>query len=273
MRHASLFSGIGGFDLAAQWMGWENVFQVEIDDFCQKVLSKNFPNTKRYGDIKQFDGTEYAGQIDILTGGFPCQPFSIAGQQKGKVDNRYLWPAMLRVIGEVKPRWIVGENVTGIINLALDEVLTSLENQGYHTETYIIPACAVNAPHRRDRVWIVAHSNGWSRQEHELPAGRNVSEGWTNEGGIPANTHAQGLPVWIQPNEREAGRTYGAFQGCESSRTHSAPSWSEFPTQSPISGGDDGLPNRVDRIKALGNSVVPQVVFEIFKAIDSLTPR
>src|SRR5690349_5351598 len=101
MRHASLFSGIGGFDLAAQWMGWENVFQVEIDEFCKKVLAKNFPNAKRYGDIKQFDGTEWAGKIDILSGGFPCQPYSAAGKRLGKEDARHLWPEMLRVVGEV----------------------------------------------------------------------------------------------------------------------------------------------------------------------------
>jgi len=121
MRHGSLFSGIGGFDLASAWMGWENVFQVEIDDHCQKVLAKNFPNVKRYEDIREFKGER--GSIDILTGGFPCQPFSTAGKKKGTDDNRYLWPEMFRVIKEIQPEYIVCENVYGIIKLALDEVL------------------------------------------------------------------------------------------------------------------------------------------------------
>lgn len=132
--HGSLFSGIGGFDLAAQWTGWENVFQCEIDNYCQKILTKNFPNVKRFGDIKEFDGTQYTNRIDILSGGFPCQPFSVAGQRKGKEDARHLWPEMFRVIKEIRPTWIVGENVTGIIGLALEQVLSDLESSGYNTE-------------------------------------------------------------------------------------------------------------------------------------------
>lgn len=157
-RHGSLFSGIGGFDLAAKWMGWENIFQVEKDEFCQRVLAKNFPKTRRYGDIHEFSGTEYRGAVDVLTGGFPCQPFSTAGKRRGKKDDRYLWPEYLRVIREIRPAWVVGENVAGIVNMALDQVISDLENESYEVQTFIIPACAVNAPHRRDRVWIVAHT-------------------------------------------------------------------------------------------------------------------
>lgn len=158
MNHGSLFSGIGGFDLAAQWMGWKNVFQVEIDSYCQRVLQKNFPNVARYGDIKEFDGTKYRGAIDVISGGFPCQPFSRAGRQQGEEDNRYLWPEMLRVINEVKPKFVVGENVAGIVNLALDEVCSSLEDSGYKIEIFNIPACAVGADHIRERIWILAYS-------------------------------------------------------------------------------------------------------------------
>src|ERR1043165_5795152 len=144
MRHASLFSGIGGFDLAAQWMGWENVFQVEKDAFCHKVLEKNFPHTKRYGDIKEFDGTTYRGTIDILTGGFPCQPFSIAGKRLGTDDPRHLWPQMLRVIHEVRPTYVVGENVFGIINwsngMVFEMVCADLEAKGYEVTSFILPA-------------------------------------------------------------------------------------------------------------------------------------
>jgi DNA-cytosine methyltransferase len=158
VRHASLFSGIGGFDLAAQWMGWENIFQVEIDPFCQKVLAKNFPEVKRYGDIKQFNGTEYRGSVDILTGGFPCQPFSIAGKIKGTEDDRYQWPEMLRVIREVDAPVVVGENVANIKNVALEQILSDLEDAGYWPEVYSIPARSLDADHERQRIWIVAYT-------------------------------------------------------------------------------------------------------------------
>lgn len=176
MNHASLFSGIGGFDLAAQWMGWNNIFQVEKDEWCQSILAKHFPNTERYLDIKEFNGEKYKGSIDIISGGFPCQPFSVAGKQKGTSDDRYLWPEMLRVIREIQPTWIVGENVPGIISLALDQVYVDLENEGYTVQAFIIPACAVNAIHKRDRVWILAN-NANARHENmrQRPIGSMAS--------------------------------------------------------------------------------------------------
>ena len=263
MRHGSLFSGIGGFDLAAEWMGWENVFQVEKDSFCQKVLAKNFPNTARYGDIKEFGGTKYRGAVDIISGGFPCQPFSVAGKRKGKEDDRFLWPEMLRIIREVKPSFIVGENVTGIIGLALDQVLTEVEAQGYHAETFIIPACAVSAPHRRDRVWIVAHSN----RHRESDESCNGYSRRRELGSTTANTDSQGLQgCKINGSVRtlwKIGEQYAAG--------YVPPDWQEFPTQPPVCGRNDGIPNRVDRIKALGNAIVPQVAYEIFKAIELIT--
>lgn len=158
MTHASLFTGIGGFDLAAEWCGWENSFQCEINDFCQLVLAKNFPHADRHTDIKGFDARRYRGTVDVLSGGFPCQPFSLAGQRKGNSDDRALWPEMLRVIDEVRPRWIVGENVAGLASLGLDGVLFDLEASGYACETVLLPAAGVGAPHRRDRLWIIAHA-------------------------------------------------------------------------------------------------------------------
>jgi len=163
MKHASLFSGIGGFDLAAEWMGWTNVFNCEIDSFCRKVLNYYWPDTESYTDIKTTSFRQYEGKIDILTGGFPCQGFSYAGKRKGKDDDRYLWPYMLRTIRQVKPTWVIGENVPGIINLALDTVLSDLEKEGYTCQTFNIPACAINAPHRRSRIWIVAYNNSFIR--------------------------------------------------------------------------------------------------------------
>ena len=162
MNHASLFSGIGGFDLAAQWMGWENVFSCEINPFGKKILEYYWPNTTHYDDIKTTDFTIHRGGVDIITGGFPCQPFSLAGKRKGTDDDRHLWPRMLEVIRDVQPIWVVGENVYGLVNwdggLVFNQVQVDLEALGYEVQSVILPACSVNAPHRRDRIWIVAYS-------------------------------------------------------------------------------------------------------------------
>ena len=158
MTVGSLFSGIGGFDLGLERAGMVIKWQVEIDDFCNKVLEKHWPNVNRYRDIKELRGDELE-PVDLICGGFPCQPFSAAGKRRSKEDDRYLWPEMLRVIRAVRPNWIIGENVAGIVSLALDDVLSDLENEGYACQSFIIPACAVNAPHRRDRVWIIARRN------------------------------------------------------------------------------------------------------------------
>ena len=155
--HLDLFSGIGGFALAAKWNGYRTVGFCDNEPYAQAVLKKHWPEVSCHKDIREVRGELYAG-VTLLTGGFPCQPFSVAGKQRGKDDNRYLWPEMLRVIQEAKPAWIIGENVAGIVNLALDQVCADLEGQGYEVEPIIIPACAVDAPHRRDRVWIVGYS-------------------------------------------------------------------------------------------------------------------
>ena len=161
MKHGSLFSGIGGFDLASEWMGWENVFHCEWNEFGQKILKYYWPQSISYGDITKTDFTPHAGAIDILTGGFPCQPFSLAGKRKGTADDRHLWPEMLRAIREIAPKYIVGENVYGLVNwdggLVFDQVQADLENEGYQIAPVILPACALNAPHRRDRIWFVAY--------------------------------------------------------------------------------------------------------------------
>jgi DNA (cytosine-5)-methyltransferase 1 len=144
-------------------MGWENIFHCEYDPFCQKVLNHHFPNSKLYEDIKTFDASDYFGRIDILSGGFPCQPFSNAGLRKGTEDDRHLWPQMLRIIREVSPRYVVGENVRGLLNwsggLVFEQVCADLENEGYEVTPYLLPAAGKNAPHRRDRIWFVAYRN------------------------------------------------------------------------------------------------------------------
>ena len=185
--HASLFSGIGGAELAAEWMGWKNVFHCEINPFGRKVLEYWYPNSISYEDITKTDFSEWRGKVNVLTGGFPCQPFSVAGKRRGSDDDRYLWPEMLRVIREVQPSWIVGENVAGILTMVqpgeetcmgcqtnifgevdrkrellrqeyvIEIICGDLEREGYSVQPFVIPACAVGAPHRRDRVWIIAH--------------------------------------------------------------------------------------------------------------------
>jgi DNA (cytosine-5)-methyltransferase 1 len=163
MTHASLFSGIGGFDLAAEWMGWENLFHCEWNPFGQQVLKHHFPKSISYNDITKTDFTIHEGSVDILTGGFPCQPYSSAGKRLGKADERHLFPHMLRCIKEVKPRWIIGENVRGLVNwnggMVFNEVCDDLEREGYEVQPFLIPAAGVNAPHQRYRIWFVAYSN------------------------------------------------------------------------------------------------------------------
>ena len=179
MKHGSLFSGIGGFDLAAEWMGWENIFHCEIAEFPRQILKYHFPNSICYEDIKKTDFRKHRGEVDIISGGFPCQPYSNAGKRRGKEDDRHLWPEMLRVIREVQPRFVVGENVAGLLSwnngMVFHEIITDLENEGYETQAFVIPACATNAPHRRDRIFFIAHSNsnGFEQQRRYDGSGKN----------------------------------------------------------------------------------------------------
>lgn len=164
-QHLDLFSGIGGFAIAANQAGWETVAFCENDPFCNHLLKFYWPNANFYTDIRKTDFRQYAGKIDIITGGFPCQPYSSAGKRMGKDDARHLWPEMLRAIREVKPRWVVGENVSGIVNwskgLVFREVCADLEVEGYEVQVYNLPACAVDAPHIRERIWFVAYAAGF----------------------------------------------------------------------------------------------------------------
>ena len=289
MNHGSLFSGIGGFDLASEWMGWDNKFHCEWEDFPRKILKHYWPEAESYGDIKQTDFTIWRDRIDILTGGFPCQPYSSAGKRLGKEDDRHLWPEMLRAIREIKPRWVIGENVRGLVNwndgLVFEEVHSELEAEGYEVQSFLLPACGVGAPHRRDRIWFVAYSDGAIkrdgqrkntqekrevRRDEESDVSRELSSD-----GIASNSDLLGQEriridrVFEQKGKRGKQRLseLGNYQH----------RWKEFPTQPPICGGDDGLPSELDNItfskwrresiKGYGNAIVPQVVYQIFKAI------
>lgn len=410
--HASLFSGFGAADLAAEWMGWDNAFWCEIDDFPRTVLGYWFPKSKAYGNIKETDFTLWRGKIDILTGGFPCQPFSVAGQRKGADDDRYLWPEMLRAIREIRPTWIVGENVGGIISMVqpgcetevehqaslfeetdketlleqeyvTESVCRSLEQEGYSVQPIVIPACAVGAPHRRDRIFFIAYRadagvksvqqegkngiyqfevtpnsynnglygaqdrQGDRERNNSHPAWKNAikqsercgcktdvadtysqmlqkrlkARRWQNAAEIRArldNGTKRSCRLWYAPYAHQLNGYLSGFcsgripqfeasgirintdtriQRCEKqcpisesgeSRFNNGLSdasrrdWRNFPTQSPVCRGNDGLPFDVVRltisltdwctgsIKGYGNAIVPQVMYEIFKAIETI---
>jgi DNA (cytosine-5)-methyltransferase 1 len=283
VNHGSLFSGIGGFDLAAEWMGWDNIFHCEWMPFPRKVLNHYFPNSISYEDITKTDFSIHRGTIDILTGGFPCQPYSHAGKRLGKNDERHLFPHMLRAISEIKPTYVVGENVRGLTNwnggLVFEEVCTDLESQGYEVQPILLPACAVGAPHRRDRIWFVAANTNNASAEYSIQTRGNMS---TSEVNSRAATYSNS----IRQHERECDneeqpseRGINALNDINKNVKY----WNNFPTQSPICSGDDGLSTELDgitfpkwrqeSIKGYGNAIVPQVAYEIFKVIAEMDAR
>ena len=402
MNHASLFSGIGGAEVAASMMGWQNLFHCEIQEFPRKVLDYWFPNSISYEDITKTDFHQWHGKVDVLTGGFPCQPFSLAGRRKGADDNRYLWSQMLRAIRQIHPTWVVGENVAGIKTMVescqvtqmgrtddlfeenhiyreesrftLDKICADLEAEGYSVQPIVIPACSVGAPHRRDRVWIVAHTqcDGYSSQGHGNQRAREkkskegqdrpqpgVRRHGSSKTSSYSNSHRQRRRANKQKSITECSRSsnlgtrrskrlaFHALQhrshevhkdnqsqfpdgarnyslsskwssshpysngdktlqpgerterkGCKRdvqpeerstptewtdrlSRLQQSGWWRNFPTQSPVCRGNDGIPFDVDSltisfpkwrqesIKAYGNAWVPQVAYEIFRAIEA----
>ncbi len=230
--HVDLFSGIGGFAIAAQCAGIKTIGFAEIDTYATKVLNRHWPHVPNFGDVRNITAQSITVPVFVLTGGFPCQPFSEAGKQAGREDDRYLWPEMFRVIKALRPAWVLGENVPPLIELALDQVLDDLESAGYSTQSFVIPAGAVGARHRRDRVWILAHAAG----EH---GNQSLCE-------RPADK-------WACPSAN--GPEF---------RTDSADDFGWTPEPS-ICRVDDGIPNRVDRNRGLGNAIVPELAFRFFQ--------
>lgn len=371
MNHASLFSGIGGAEVAASMMGWQNLFHCEIQEFPRKVLQYWFPNSESYEDITKTDFHQWQGKVDVLTGGFPCQPFSLAGRRKGADDNRYLWPQMLRAIRQIHPTWVVGENVAGIKTMVescqvtqmgrtddlfeenyiyreesrftLDKICADLEAEGSSVQPIVIPACAIGAPHRRDRVWIIAHRSDpraeivqQEGQDRPQPGvrrhGSSKTSSYSNShrqrrrankqkpitecsrssnlgtrrskrlashpycngdktlqpsertdrlSGFPLSPHSNGCG-WNESKHEDAISQKSQQGECQPSGADSSQSrWRNFPTQSPVCRGNDGIPFDVDSltisfpkwrqesIKAYGNAWVPQVAYEIFRAIEA----
>lgn len=314
ITHASLFSGIGGAEIAADWAGWQNLFHCEINPFCRRVLEYHYPNSESYDDITETDFTPWRGEVTVLTGGFPCQPFSLAGRRKGADDDRYLWPQMLRAIREIQPAWVIGENVNGIRSMVqsreetemasggmlfrenhlirarerftFEEVCGSLEHEGYSVQAFVVPACAVGAPHRRDRVWFVANAGvNRCRQRTDKPflvPERDTASDIGESGENRATADTQCLGRLEVGNENgDACESQGERKPCPTDSPQDW--WRGFPTQPPVCRGDDGLSERLDAItfpkwrmesiKAYGNAWVPQVAYEIFRAINTLINR
>lgn len=302
MIHGSLFSGLDGFSLAAEWMKWRTLFHCEKNSFCQKVIKFYWPYSELYDDIITTDFNVWRGRIDVLSGGFPCQPFSTAGEQQGAEDHRYLWPEMLRAIREIKPRWVVAENVYGLVTKKFEsiftEILSSLEAEGYEVQSYIIPASAVGANHERYRVWIVAYSGSGSN-ERRMDDGRNSTKakGVKREPGEEIRQENERERLWTESKNNGKQRTiadskrFGQSgsgrperQVCSTPYGNWKASWVDsnggWPTVAPVCNGVNGLPAELDTdaisykewseesLTAGGNAIVPQIALEIFKAID-----
>ena len=303
MKHGSLFSGIGGFDLAAHWMGWENAFHCEWMEFPRKVLDYYFPEADSHVDICKTDFKKYEGNVDIITGGFPCQPFSMAGKRKGSEDERYLWHEMLRAIQEVKPKYVIAENVLGLTNiedgLVFEQVWSDLEVAGYEVQPFVLPAASKGAPHQRQRIWIIAYRSGLrfnpGRSEQSLSGNSsNGNEGNATDTNCERRNQNDGIGKSKQSNKistkQNATNTKGirrkdALAKRELGRQRlgfgdQPPTWDTFPSESPICGTNDGLPRELDgitfskwrnqSIKGYGNAIVPQVALELFKVIQEI---
>jgi DNA (cytosine-5)-methyltransferase 1 len=250
LTHLDLFSGIGGFALAAKWVGISTVGFCELDEPCIKVLKKNFPGVHIHKDIKSLNGEKYE-KVDIITGGYPCQPFSVAGSQKAQEDDRHLWPEMRRVIAQAKPKWVVCENVLGHIRLGLDDVLFDLESLGYSTQSFVVPAVAAGANHRRDRVFIVAYSSSHGRNESSATGSNGTANGGSAKRGDKDSDNERRGSVWA-----------GVDWGCNQAGGRG--------TKPPPLRVDDGLPGRMDRNKMLGNAVDPRIVKTLLLAISRI---
>lgn len=300
LTHLSLFSGIGGIDLAAEWAGFTTVGQVEMADYPTRVLEKHWPDVPRWRDIKTLTKDDFYERtglhtVDLISGGFPCQPFSVAGNQKGKDDDRYLWSEMLRVVSELRPTWVLGENVPGILRIAGREVCESLEREGYAVTVFDFEVAAVGAPHRRERIFFVAHSGSGglyeqgifqeqSRRAETVCTGEAVahSEGQRCETskavnrrfetgatskGIICDTDRSGFLRNIrgQPRTQSEDGCAGVVESGLGGMADGAAHWLDEPDGVPRVAV--GVKDRVDRLRCLGNAVVPQQVYPILSAI------
>ena len=272
----SLFAGIGGIDLGLERAGWSCRWQVEIDPYCLAVLRKHWPNVPKFGDVKALTGEELE-QVDLICGGFPCQPVSVAGKRKAQADERWLWPEFARIIRVVRPIFILVENVPNLLNInggtAMQEVLGSLAENGYDAEWDCLPAAAFGAPHIRYRLFIVAYPRGSRRQQISRSAHANESE---NEGRPKIQTNivasygersrARILADSMFSRQQRRGRAswirrraVGEEQIAENGGRKGSESLSVWQTEPGVARMVDGIPDGMDRLHGLGNAVVPRV--------------
>ena len=268
LTHLSLFSGIGGLDLAAEWAGFATVGQCEFADYPTKVLEKQWPDVPRWRDVRTLTKESFYERtgrrtVDVLSGGFPCQPFSVAGKQKGKEDDRYLWPEMLRVIRELRPRCVVGENVPGILRIAAGQVVKDLERAGYHVVVFNFEAAAVGAWHRRSRVFFVGLADvaDAARERVQGHAAICAAEQTKESGQMQSDAGGgDGKAVY----NAMCGRRAGIARREQPQEFAHGRCWAVEPDVGRVA---NGVPHRVDRLKCLGNAVVPQQAYPIFKAL------
>ena len=281
MKHLDLFSGIGGFALAARWVGWETVGFCEIDPYCQKVLRKHWPDVPIHEDIRELDGQNYKGAVDIITGGFPCQDISLAGKGAGIDGERSgLWSELARLIGEIRPAYAVLENVSALLGRGLERVAGDLAEIGYDSEWHCIPASAVGAPHRRDRIWIITyagHAKSQGRKQNAQGSGSRIKSRHQPTSFRASVADPIGMRE-LQPEGREQDQWRWACDGGDVQhpthytsisegirRRESSGQWRVEPDVGRVA---HGVPARVDRLRGLGNAIVPQVAEVIFRAIN-----
>ena len=256
--HLDLFSGIGGFALAARWAGYQTIAFCEQDEYCQRVLERHWPEVPCLDDVHDLDGKDYEG-VTLLTGGFPCQPYSHAGKRRGKDDDRAIGGEMVRIISEARPAWVLGENVSGFATMGLDDMLSDLESLGYACQTLRVPACAVDAPHRRDRLWIIAHaaSEGGERGEAGVKGfDLQLEEGLLGRSGARTIPDSRGAGL-------EGRRDKHQLREAEEEKQIVGGGW--WTTEPDVGRVAHGIPSRVDKLKGLGNAIVPHVAYEIIK--------
>lgn len=272
MKVLDLFSGIGGFSIGLEKVGFETVAFCEIEPYCRGVLERHWPDTPIYGDVKQLTGDQLRADgiiPDVIVGGYPCQPFSVAGKQRGAEDDRHLWPEVYRLVGEIRPSWCIFENVAGHIKLGLDEVLSDLEVEGYAARPFVIPACGVDAPHRRDRVWIVAKNVADTKRKGRKQSRAARKMGGAKEKESRARHQSDVFFKTSQPtmadtsSQRSQRRAEEPLSGVgdlsRQSERGSEDRRKLWPTEPNVGRVANGVPARSHRIKALGNAVVPQI--------------
>ena len=312
MNHISLFTGIGGIDLASEWAGFDTILQVENEPYCLQVLEKHWPTVERCTDIRSLNGRKYRGSVDLVSGGFPCQPYSGAGKRKAFDDDRDLWPEMFRIIQEVRPTFVLGENVANFTNLGLDRTISNLESEGYEVQTFNIPAVAVSAWHQRARIFVVGyaehHGPPTSKESRSTAKTGNDDKEGKDQAGQPSGTG--GREDYESMADSASERLQGKFRsqskgdgkrlansskamadsqriGQSGQGLHGRPCNPKENTVREASGSEyrskgnsadwntepnvgrvaHGIPKRVDRLRALGNAVVPQQVYPILEAI------